>query len=271
MAYASPTFLFQNRFGTYYFRCRIPQSVKSKYQTKKAEVRKSLSTKDYRTALELARRLWVHMFDNDFLLSSRTSPTLPEPKLSAKPIHNIPEEPSLKSNLHTCENDNLNPEIKLSDLVDKYCRENETRWNGSFEHKEVRPIMSILLELIGDKECNSVNLHDIVNFKEVFTQLPKNRKKIRQYRDKSLKELLALDIPKEDLLSLTTVKKCFIILIAFLTWCADNNFLSNDLARPLQRYNKQNKKTHRDYEEREPFDDSDLKKLFESKVLISVQ
>ena len=66
MSCASPIFISQNRFGTYYFRCRIPQCIKSKYQTTKAEVKKSLGTKDYRQAINSARRLWVTMIDNDF-------------------------------------------------------------------------------------------------------------------------------------------------------------------------------------------------------------
>ena len=55
----NPSYLFQSRHGIYYFRARIPLSIKSRYSTTKNEVRKSLNTHSVVVTRKDARRLWV--------------------------------------------------------------------------------------------------------------------------------------------------------------------------------------------------------------------
>lgn len=160
MACTSPVFIFQNRFGTYYFRCRIPKSIKNEYQTKKAEIRRSLSTKDYRTALNSARRLWVNMIDNDFFLST-----------DVKGITDGAEHSRIVVNIDSIVQQSINLEKQnnvklLSEVVNKFCDENKLRWSATYEQKEFRPIISILTEVIGNKSCLSITTEDIVKFKE---------------------------------------------------------------------------------------------------------
>jgi len=65
-SFASPSYLFKNRFGVFYFRSRIPKTIQTKYQIKQTEIKKSLRTKDHRQALNYARRMWVQMEDSDY-------------------------------------------------------------------------------------------------------------------------------------------------------------------------------------------------------------
>jgi hypothetical protein len=44
MSTYSPSYLHKNRYGIFHFRCRIPSSIREKYNLKKVEVRKSLRT-----------------------------------------------------------------------------------------------------------------------------------------------------------------------------------------------------------------------------------
>ena len=274
MASLCPSYLFQNRFGVYYFRCRIPNDVRKEYHSKKTEIRKSLRTKDYRTALNCARRLWVQMDDNAFFLLPKSAPNTYVPNTSAQNdtvdtvnICTIPYTPVVIEN--DKQEEVVHESIKISDMVDKYCDENRFRWGVTFEYKDVRPITSILTEIVGDKECSSLSSQDIVKFKEIYIQLPKNRKKIKRYRSKSVAQLQKIEIPDQDRLSLTTIKKSFNMLITFIVWCADNHFISSELAKPLQRFNKQNLKENLEYEERDPFNDDDLKKLFEGEEYLN--
>ena len=263
MASLCPSYLFQNRFGVYYFRCRIPNDVKKEYHSNKTEIRKSLRTKDFRTALNCARRLWVQMTDNAFFIPKFAPDDTVETVCACTVPNSTPMIVRENRPVDTYES------VKISDMVDKYCNENRFRWGGTFEYKDVRPITSILIEIIGDKDCSSFCLQDIVRFKEIYIQLPKNRRKIKQYRNKSVADLQQIEIPDQDRLSLTTIKKSFNMLITFIAWCADNHFVSNELSKPLQRFNKQNIKDNLEYEERDPFNDNDLKKLFAGEEYIN--
>ena len=261
MSCAFPVFITQNRFGTYYFRCRIPQRLKTQYQSNKSEVTRSLKTKDYRTAVNSARRLWVLMMDNDFYLAGHvnvveSAPVPPQVK---------PEPFVSQSNFHEKYRNNR----PLDEVVDMFCDENRPRWNVNYESKEFRPLVQLLIEIIGNKSCSSVEVGDIVRFKDAYVRLPKNRKKVQKYRKKSVKELQEMNVPDEDRLSLATIKKSFNILISFILWCADNHYLRMEIAKPLQRYNKNHRRDHAEYEERDPFTDGDLKRLFGSEEYLS--
>ena len=261
MAHACPIFLDQNRFGTYYFRCRISKAIKNQHQTSKEEIRRSLGTKDYRLALKNALRLWVSMMDNDFYLSENIkagNSILVSPQIKLEP-----------ANFSSIVQEKQSDIILLTEAVDKFCDENRFRWNVNYESKDFRPLIALLLEIIGNKPCRSVEVGDIVKFKDIYVQLPKNRNKVGKYRKKSIAELQRMSIPDADRLSLATIKKSFNILITFISWCADNQYLVMELTKPLQRYNKHHHRDHAEYEERDPFTDSDLKRLFDSEQYLS--
>ena len=65
----NPSYLYQSRHGIYYFRARIPLSIKSRYFSTKNEVRKSLNTRSVVVARKEARRLWVMMEDTDYMMN----------------------------------------------------------------------------------------------------------------------------------------------------------------------------------------------------------
>lgn len=60
----NPSYLTQNKYGVYYFQLRIP--VEHQIPGKRSLIRKSLYTKDRKTALEKARKLWVKMSNSNF-------------------------------------------------------------------------------------------------------------------------------------------------------------------------------------------------------------
>ncbi len=60
-----PSYVSKSRHGIYYFRCRIPLSVRNKYNLSKAEIKKSLHTSNHSDAVKKARRLWIELIDED--------------------------------------------------------------------------------------------------------------------------------------------------------------------------------------------------------------
>jgi hypothetical protein len=57
----TPSYLVQNRFGTYYFRLSIPLKFQGIIADKAKEFRRSLGTSSRREALHCARAWWVRM------------------------------------------------------------------------------------------------------------------------------------------------------------------------------------------------------------------
>src|SRR5690606_16292073 len=62
-----------------------------------------------------------------------------------------------------------------------------------------------LTECLGDLNPDSFSPADIVRLRETWQKLPSNRHKSPKYRERSLDELLTMDIPKADLRSARTV------------------------------------------------------------------
>ena len=69
-AYKLPSYLFKPYHDIYYFRVRIPKSVKIRYNTTKSEIRQSLGTKCLSLARKKAMRLWVEMEESDYAMKS---------------------------------------------------------------------------------------------------------------------------------------------------------------------------------------------------------
>ena len=76
-----------------------------------------------------------------------------------------------------------------------------------------------VIELIGDKPIGEYSNLDGRTFRTSIISLPKNRKKMKQYRNKTLHELLEIDVPEEDRLSVdtqTTISSSGEVLIQML-------------------------------------------------------
>jgi integrase len=151
----------------------------------------------------------------------------------------------------------------LSELLEKYISERKRNWGHkqaeSTEHKDIRPKINLLIEIIGDKNSTQLNKSDIVKYKEVMLNFPSNRKKKAAYKDKSIGELQQLNIPSKDIVSDTTIKNHFTKISSFIAWCSDNDYSQSDLQKPLHGVIKKTK-TNSQY--RDTFEESDIIKLF---------
>ena len=73
--------------------------------------------------------------------------------------------------------------------------------------KETEQTYEDVIELIGDKPISEYTNTDGRDYRTSIISLPKNRKKMKQYRDFNLHELLKMDVPEEDRLSVDTQSK----------------------------------------------------------------
>ncbi|MCH2266394.1 MAG: hypothetical protein MK515_07990, partial [SAR324 cluster bacterium] len=115
-------------------------------------------------------------------------------------------------------------------------------------------------ELIGDKPIGEYTNLDGRNFRTAIISLPKNRKKMKQYRDFNLLQLLEMDVPEDDRLSVDTQTK----LISRMTslW----NFLIDEYPEYVtQNVFKKKSVTvtsRKAKDKRESFTDEDIKTIF---------
>ena len=84
----------------------------------------------------------------------------------------------------------------LSEVVKKYVAENK-KANWTEKSKlENESSLNLFLEVMGDVPVNSISRRRISEFKATLQKLPPNRNKVKKYRDKSIQQLLAMDIKK---------------------------------------------------------------------------
>ena len=128
---------------------------------------------------------------------------------------------------------------------------------------ETKQTYEDVMELIGDKPIGEYTNLDGRNFRTAIISLPKNRKKMKQYRDFNLLQLLEMDVPEEDRLSVDTQTK----LISRMTslW----NFLIDEYPEYVS-HNVFKKKSvtvtsRKAKDKRESFTDDDIKTIFHHK------
>lgn len=157
----------------------------------------------------------------------------------------------------------------LSELVEKYKVDCEIRWsekNINVNSKDLFPKLDLFLEVIGDKPVTAIKKEDISTYKHLIFKYPVNKNKKPAYKNLSISEILDLDLPAKDKLSNVSIGNHFTKIRTFITWCEDNcSFMPHDLSKAL---GKSPKNTIPDDEQRDPFTDNDLIKLFGSKEYI---
>ena len=65
MSNKSPSYITKSHHGVYYFQIRVDKLLKNRLGINSKLYRKSLKTKDKKTAIKLARKLWVKLYADD--------------------------------------------------------------------------------------------------------------------------------------------------------------------------------------------------------------
>jgi len=123
-----------------------------------------------------------------------------------------------------------------------------------------------VIELLGDKPIGEYSIIDGRDFRTSLLKIPKNRKKVKRYRDKTLKEVLEMDIPQSDKMSFDNVSKLISRMSSLWNFFVDEypEYVKENVFKSKSiRVNPKKKK-----DRREEFSEDDLHLIFNPKTYL---
>ncbi len=253
---SSPSYLLHRPSG-YYFRVKVPRDLRSTLG--RTELRCSLGLHTIRKAQREARRLAVaaeSLFEavrhgaidctEQFLKDWRT--TTPTYRTHS---HHTPAQ--------ALSTDSDSSSILTSNLVIKFVDEHTKTgsWTEKSKH-ENEAIYRLALRLIGDIPVDSITHRHMREYKETLCKLPPNLNKNPQYRDKSIRHVLASS-PRP--MSINTINKNLNRMSSLLKWAVKHGYTDKNYAEGLQL-----KGFRRPDQERPAFTHSQLQSIFASNI-----
>ena len=123
-----------------------------------------------------------------------------------------------------------------------------------------------LIELIGDKPIGDYTNADARDYRNTLSKLPKNRNKMVEYRDKTLNEILSMDVPMKDRISQQTEKLINSKISGFFNYCLDEypDYVGSNVFR--KKYQQTSSVKLKD--KKESFTDDDLHLIFNPKTYL---
>jgi len=157
------------------------------------------------------------------------------------------------------------PSSLLSDVVEEYC--DEMKQGGNWQEKteaEQRSSYALLIRVVRDQPIMLIDHEAARYYKKTLRKLPSNMNKKPMYREKDISEILQMQIPATDLLSVSTINTHLSSSSSLFTWAEKHGHTNTNPFRGLKM--KEKKLPH---EKREVFTESDLQSLFGSPVYVN--
>lgn len=146
--------------------------------------------------------------------------------------------------------------VLYSEAMERYIKQKlqdgEWREHSVMDH---RGRLSEFLSIIGDKPIQDITRDDMRHFRETLRKLPPNRKKTKEFRGKSIQELLELNI--KTTLNVKTVNILVEAVSGMLAWYVREGVLESNPATRLQI-----KDTRQAIELRQAFSAEEITKIF---------
>ncbi len=294
----TPSYLWRNKYGTYYFRVRIPLQLCQHFNS--SEFKRSLKTDSRRLAIRLARiyraefdstvdnlmnessekvRLITHVDllgnsitfdtgnnDEDFrlcnsMVSAQQSLISEQSERRAEELHQAQLAAIATAPAVIIPSPEPQPSPLYSEIIEVYLDEGEKdgRWTSKSKG-QVESSLKLFQEFVGDLPIASIDKKITRGFKAQYLSIPSNQNKKPQYRDKTIVELLGIEIPKEDLIDSGTVLSNMTRIGGFFNWAKDHDYI---LINPIEGV-KPRKAKRKKSDERNVFTNDDLVKIFES-------
>ena len=242
----TPSYVYQNGFGIYYFRIAIPKPLRPIIG--KHEIRKSLKTTNYGYAMRLARKLAVlseELFrsgikgrsDIDTVFRNGISHFTQKALLIGGSSDNFDYPAEQERNIIYFQPlqeqevpEPTKPSLRLKDLIDQYieCQEIENSWQEKTK-EENKAIFNVLLAVIGNIHISELDHQAADSFRATLKRLPPQMNKSPKYRNKSIMQILAAN-PMETL-SDTSVNKYMRRISAMFNFAVDRELLSKNYFR----------------------------------------
>ena len=202
---------------------------------------------DFREELE---EKWKLGLFGDEVVNPSPEPSTPSPK--------PPLSPSIQSSGSSPLFSKVYP-----DYLD-FMRRNKRREGTIAETEETYRDFLIIL---GDKPIGDYTREDGREYRNTLSRIPKNRKKVTEYRDKTLSEILSMNVPTEDVISNETQSKLSSRIIALWNFLIDE--YSEFVKENVFRGKSQSKVAIRRKDKKERFTDEDLETIFNPRTYIS--
>ncbi len=112
---------------------------------------------------------------------------------------------------------------KISELFHKYLAECDRNGESKGSVAAKRRCYDLWIDIFDDHSINLLSAEYAVKFKDAVFKIPANKTKI--YADKSVKELLSMNIPNDQKLSINTSNAYLVQIRIFTQWAIDNHYL----------------------------------------------
>ena len=238
-------FYLWKRNQTYYYRIKIPSELSHLFPCKL--IRISLRTKDIVAARLAASNIHSKIQTSFALLRSGAlsddqSSAIIEPYLPRKRDIIVGEV-----------NGKASPIVKLSGAIQVFVTDKSPRWTIKTK-LEFTCMFDVLVELVGDRDISKLTRADGLACRDRLMRLPSNFRKKKQYKDKSIKQVLA--IGSDDTLTAKTVNKYLVLLSSLFKWRVQNGMVESNIAEGLSL-----PETTAAHEERKPYDLDDIERI----------
>lgn len=147
---------------------------------------------------------------------------------------------------------------RLSQAIEQFVRENVS--DGKWSKKSIidyKDRLKILSDIMGDPLMSEIDRKKTRQFFDSLKKIPANKSKIRLYRDKSIDELLEMDLPRDKCLSDQTINNTMQAASNFFNWAVKGEILSQNYASGMKM-----KIDRRPDEIKDAFSKDDLKTIF---------
>ncbi|MEA2119754.1 site-specific integrase [Halovibrio sp. HP20-50] len=156
---------------------------------------------------------------------------------------------------------NSNSEKLISTLFDEYfsyCTDKRNRGWSDATIADYQDTKGLYIEYLGvDKPLQQITLTEHTSFRDALMKLPSNRSKKVDFKGRSVAQLLGMNVPKEHLMSRTTINNHLTRLNSFYRW------LSNKQLTSLPNLDKLGDKSGKKASElRAVFNKADLHRIF---------
>lgn len=125
--------------------------------------------------------------------------------------------------------------ISFSELAAIYIKEKTTKneWKGKTETQNIARL-KLLTELLGaETGVKTLSRPDLIKCLEQLQRVPKNKNKLVAYKTKSIKEILAMDIPEDARMSATSIKHHMELLSTLFKFAVRSDYLDKNYAEGL--------------------------------------
>jgi integrase len=145
--------------------------------------------------------------------------------------------------------------VRISDIVRDHMQEQKPKVLEKTYNENVA-IYQLFIHVCGDLNIKSINRKRLIDYRDTLAKLPPNMNKVKKYKNKSIKQILAMQYTP---ISTTTLNKHMTRLSSLFKWAEQNELMTTNPAEDLTIST-----TRKAHEERSPFTPEDLHKIFHS-------